>query len=108
MAEDRALEFFYELVENDELRQELANVEANPSAWVQVGGTAGYEFTEQDLKAVSEEIAERPLGDSYVEEISTLFKDGGDSFAKELSPKALQRLKSAMQQGRFAGYYRPW
>lgn len=108
MAEDRALEFLYELVENDQLRQQLASADAKPSAWVQVGSAAGYEFSEQDLKSVSEEVAERPLGDDYVGEVSALFQNGSESFGKELSPEALERLKSAMQQGRFAGYYRPW
>jgi len=106
---DRAVTFLYEVAgDNNGLASRLADCERTPVAWVQIASTAGYDFTEDDLREVSEELLQRPVGrESCVQELVADLLPVADGQIK-LPPEALDRLKAVMQQGRFSGYYRPW
>lgn len=106
---DRTISFFYELAgDNQEIGSKLYAAERTPAAWVEVAQAHGFDFTEDDLQAVAEELIQRPLTretvvHELVADVATL-SPAGVSF----SDGALDRLKAVMQQGRFSGYYRPW
>jgi hypothetical protein len=108
MATDRVIEFMYDLVGNRELRNELLQGQHTSQAWLDVAKRAGYDFSDEDLRKISEEIVQKPLGkESYIPElVNALSPESPDAFG--LSPHAIDRLKAIMQQGRFSGYYRPW
>ncbi|NOK18519.1 Nif11 family protein [Corallococcus carmarthensis] len=114
MAKDRVIGFLHDLVGDPKLRKQVTAVAPTPAAWMNVAKQSGYEFSADDLKVVSEEIAQKPLGaeDVVTELLATMTvkPSGGDGAQGDIafSPQGIARLKSVMQQGRYSGYYRPW
>jgi hypothetical protein len=106
---DRTISFFYELAgDNKGLAGRLSVADRTPGAWVEIASSAGFEFNEDDLREIAEELLQRPVGrEASVRELVSdllLVEQGRIT----LSAAALDRLKAVMQQGRFSGYYRPW
>lgn len=106
---DRTISFFYELAgDNRDLSSRLYHAGHDPVAWVTIASSAGYEFSQDDLREVAEELLQRPVGrDSSVQELVAGILSANEDEIR-LSPEGVDRLKAVMQQGRFSGYYRPW
>lgn len=122
MAKDRVIGFLHDLVGDPKLSKQVSGVEESPMSWVAVAKENGYDFSVEDLKVVSEEIAQKPLEqDNFIPDLvgaMTLTSGNGDHASENggngtnggfaFSPKGIARLKAVMQQGRYSGYYRPW
>src|SRR5688572_1177975 len=117
MAKDRVIGFLHDLVGDPKLNKQVSAVEQHPNAWVLAAKESGYEFSIDDLKVVSEEIAQKALAaDNFIPELieaMTMDKKGngavnksahgggGSAKAFAFSSEGISRLKSVMQQGRY-------
>ena len=121
MAKDRVIGFIHDLVGDPRLNQQMFSTDRTPEAWVAKAEQNGYAFSADELKVVSEEIAQKPLPSEnlipdLLSALSTANGNGNSADAPEGTPEnafmfsgqGIARLKAVMQQGRYSGYYRPW
>lgn len=110
MPMERVLEFLYDLVGNEQLREQLSKTNPVPEAWLQVARRSGYEFTEEEFRTVAEEIVQKPLAKgTYIQQLADALTPTSEAdFQSSVSPQLINRLKAVLQQGRFADYARPW
>lgn len=119
MATDRVIGFLHDLVGDPKLNKQVSGVDPSPSAWVDVAKENGYEFSVDELRFVSEEVAQKPLAEgNFIPDLISAMTatpgngkpagGNGNHNAFAFSAQGISRLKSVMQQGRYSGYYRPW